>query len=155
LARWEAPALARVGNQWSTHGRMTHNDNLWQIITDVYERTIDIQLRVSKYFGGIFDGGSKGCCVMSTNQRIEPRRNLKWVGLIINVDGSIVGQCKTANVSATGAKITTPEPMDVPAEFILMFSKKGKVQRYCKIVWRSEKDIGVRFVFADEEQHKL
>jgi hypothetical protein len=82
------------------------------------------------------------------NKRISPRRNLKWVGLIVNMDGSIIGPFSAINVSATGAKISPTESIDLPNEFVLMFSTGGIVRRHCRIVWRSGKEVGVKFVSA-------
>jgi hypothetical protein len=89
---------------------------------------------------------------MSNDNRKDPRRDLTWGSLIVDIDESIICQCRTVNVSATGAKITLIKQMDVPDEFFLMLTTDGKVRRRCKIAWRSEADIGVRFVSAIEEQ---
>ena len=85
---------------------------------------------------------------MSAYKRKDPRRDLDWLGLIVTTDGTIVGECRTMNVSANGAKISVPELMVVPDEFVLLLSKKTRVRRNCKIAWRSEKEIGVRFISA-------
>jgi PilZ domain len=84
---------------------------------------------------------------MLANKRRYPRRELKWEGLVVNIDGSIVGQCSIANVSATGAKIVPSESMAVPDEFILVLSKKGHVRRHCKVARRSKADVGIQFVY--------
>jgi hypothetical protein len=34
----------------------------------------------------------------------------------------------------------------LPEEFILVLAKQAKVHRWCRVVWRSEDEIGVRFV---------
>lgn len=88
---------------------------------------------------------------MLTHKKRAKRRHLKLGGVIVNIDGSIIGQCRTGNVSATGAKIVVPESMTVPDEFILLFSSKGQVRRRCKVAWRSKAEIGVQFIFHAED----
>jgi PilZ domain len=85
---------------------------------------------------------------MSINKRKEPRKILDWPGLILNPDGTIVGECRTMNVSANGAKISMSDLMAIPDEFFLLLSKDVRIGRKCKIIWRSEKELGVRFISA-------
>ncbi len=55
------------------------------------------------------------------------------------------------DVSATGAKLEVvkaeaEEQLVLPDEFTLLLSKSGNVRRQCKISWRSENAVGVRFI---------
>jgi hypothetical protein len=53
------------------------------------------------------------------------------------------------DVSASGAKLELLTPCEIPDEFTLRLSKFGNVHRDCRISWRTETVIGVRFVVAD------
>ena len=82
---------------------------------------------------------------MVAEKRSAPRRELHVDAIIVSMEGSVVGNCKLANVSASGAKLVLKEPVEVPDKFVLILSKGGEVQRHCKVAWRSDDSIGVRF----------
>jgi len=83
-------------------------------------------------------------------KRKDARRTFKWFGRIFSVDGAVICECMTQNVSAAGVKLIVPEPIAVPSEFVLVLSKENRVRRNCKILWRSEKAVGARFLNAME-----
>jgi hypothetical protein len=82
---------------------------------------------------------------VSREKRGAPRRDIRLKGLIVDLSGSIVGECMIVNVSATGAKLTLQNPKNVPDSFVLLLAKKGGVRRQCDVAWRSDSSIGVRF----------
>jgi hypothetical protein len=84
---------------------------------------------------------------MSKEARKSIRRFLRQPGAIFNA-GSMLTKCVVLDVSASGAKIETPSPSEVPDEFDLLLSRDGKVHRKCQVVRRTEKEIGVRFVLS-------
>jgi hypothetical protein len=78
------------------------------------------------------------------------RRRVTWhPAILLNRDGSILCLCMMKDVSASGAKLELMKPCDVPDEFTLRLSKYGNVHRDCKISWRADTVIGVRFVGSD------
>jgi len=52
--------------------------------------------------------------------------------------------CIIRNLSATGASIQVTDPASIPDAFQLLI-KPDMTKRTCKVVWRSEERIGVRF----------
>ena len=82
---------------------------------------------------------------MVAEKRSAPRRELHVDAIIVSMEGAVVGNCKLANVSASGANLVLKEPEKVPDKFVLILSKGGEVQRHCKIAWRSVDSIGARF----------
>ena len=52
--------------------------------------------------------------------------------------------CGVRNLSATGACLRIDDPQDVPEVFNLVFVS-GEPARMCKVMWRSARQIGVRF----------
>jgi len=83
---------------------------------------------------------------MSIEERESPRRHLQcaaWVDL-----GWAVPQreCILSDVSDRGARLTIAAPNDLPEEFTLLFAADGSRQRHCRVVWRSDAQIGVEFL---------
>jgi len=54
--------------------------------------------------------------------------------------------CVVSDISQTGAKILIDSTVALPPEFTLLLSHN--VKRHCKIVWRTDRQIGVRFEAA-------
>jgi hypothetical protein len=52
--------------------------------------------------------------------------------------------CGVRNLSATGACLRVDDPQDVPDTFNLVFDS-GEPSRMCRVMWRSVRQIGVRF----------
>jgi hypothetical protein len=83
---------------------------------------------------------------MSTNNRRKPRKSIGAVGFIYTIDGWPIGECKTLDMSETGAKLLWMSDQEVPPEFFLSFSRDAKVRRRCQVKWHEAEKIGVRFV---------
>jgi len=83
---------------------------------------------------------------MPKDNRRKSRKALKTTAFVYTIDGWPVGECKTLDVSETGAKLIWTSPDDVPPEFLLSLSPNGRVRRRCQIKWREADKIGVRFV---------
>ena len=84
---------------------------------------------------------------MTVDRRASPRQALGRDVLIYSQDGKPIGACHLCDVSATGARLClTPRVLaQLPEEFILVLAKRAKVHRRCRIVWRGQDEIGVRF----------
>ena len=74
--------------------------------------------------------------------RLPRQRVLKGAKIIFN-NGTSVLDCIARNVSDGGAALQLPDTGSVPAEFVLEI--KGEPRRPCRVVWRREDRIGVRF----------
>ena len=99
---------------------------------------------------------SKGRRAMSNERRRAQRQDMRWEGLIVGSEGSIVARCMMVNVSASGARLILPAGTEVPDFFVLVLSKKGEVRRQCEVTWRREKSVGVRFVvLASTEEEEV
>jgi hypothetical protein len=85
---------------------------------------------------------------MSKDKRRKPRKMVSAVGFIYTIDGWPIGECKTLDISETGAKLIWTCGEEVPPEFLLSLSKDGKVRRHCHLKWHEGEKIGVRFVLA-------
>ncbi len=74
--------------------------------------------------------------------RIPRQRVLKGAKIIFN-NGTSVLDCTVKNVSEGGAALHIPSTGGVPAEFVLEIADEPR--RPCRVVWRREGRIGVRF----------
>ena len=85
---------------------------------------------------------------MTIERRASPRQALGRDVLVYTDDGKPIGACHLCDVSASGARLTmAPRVLaKLPEEFILVLAKRAKVNRRCRIVWRSQDSVGVRFV---------
>lgn len=52
--------------------------------------------------------------------------------------------CTLKDVSELGARITVDEPAVAPQEFLILLS--DKLARWCRVSWRSDREIGIEFV---------
>jgi PilZ domain len=50
------------------------------------------------------------------------------------------------DISEGGVKLQITEPTLVPEEFILLLSRFGSVRRRCRVVWRSDDQLGAKFL---------
>jgi len=73
----------------------------------------------------------------------EVRRSRNLPALILS-DGATTTECHVHDVSRHGAKVTVQMPSSVPNQFELTFSLTNNTRR-CKVVWRRNKVLGVKF----------
>ncbi len=81
-------------------------------------------------------------------QRQTPRQRVQCPAWIDLGDGSQVRSCTLWDVSEAGARISVEAPADVPREFFLVLSADGTVRRRCRVIWRSDEQIGARYLTA-------
>jgi hypothetical protein len=81
---------------------------------------------------------------------IEQRRSIReyvhfpaWTEI---GDGTQRRECTVVDVSKDGARIVMSSPTRLPKEFWLVFTKDGTRRRRCRIVWRSQQQIGVTYL---------
>lgn len=53
--------------------------------------------------------------------------------------------CLLFDISQSGARIEIDQPAAVPDEFILYLSHSGSARRGCKVMWRKQRQLGVKF----------
>jgi hypothetical protein len=61
-------------------------------------------------------------------------------------DGSQRRECTVLDVSDGGARIMVSSPGRLPKEFWLVFTTDGTRRRRCRMIWRSEGQIGVKYL---------
>jgi hypothetical protein len=79
---------------------------------------------------------------MMEEPRTAPRRRRLKAGTISFGGGAI--DCTVRNISEAGAALDVTSPVGIPERFtLLMEADRNKFA--CRVVWRKEKRIGVRF----------
>lgn len=65
-------------------------------------------------------------------------------GRLVPINGGRVLTCKLLDLSLTGARLETLEPVDANRTFDLLFDGSGETHR-CQVVWQKDNQIGVTF----------
>ncbi len=81
-------------------------------------------------------------------QRQSPRQRVQSPARIDVGDGRQMRDCMLWDVSEAGVRITIDAPAEVPAEFSLLLSNDDSDRRRCQIIWRSDQQIGARYLGA-------
>jgi PilZ domain len=79
-------------------------------------------------------------------QRQAPRRRENRRAWVESPDGARRLECRLWDISDDGVRFTIDAPSGVPYEFFLVLSKDGKERRQCRVMWRSDEQVGARFV---------
>jgi hypothetical protein len=79
-------------------------------------------------------------------QRRAARQSLSRYAARVVSDGAQTVWCEVVDISKTGAKLSGEQLTGLPDTFTLLLSTQGSAQRNCRVVWRGEGEIGVRFL---------
>jgi hypothetical protein len=81
------------------------------------------------------------------DKRHNERRTVTQVGWIATESQVALTECRLHDISQSGAKLSlTCSPEALSENFDLFLTADRMVGRKCKIVWRTEQDVGVAFV---------
>ena len=82
--------------------------------------------------------------------RKNPRKPVRYQAKII-VGGDTQPQpCSLSDVSQSGARLTVEHDDALPEYFMLLLSATGGARRYCRVVWRTGRELGVHFLRSNE-----
>jgi hypothetical protein len=84
--------------------------------------------------------------ISQVDLRSKPRRRMHYPALIDLGIGQPHRECMIWDISEIGACLTLNEAGSTPDEFQLLLSRGGEVLRRCRVIWRSDLQIGVRFL---------
>ena len=79
--------------------------------------------------------------------RATPRRRVLKSGIIAFNDRYSALPCTVRNLSTTGAHLRADGSINTPNTFELLVELDG-FEANCEVLWRKDKDIGVRFLSA-------
>lgn len=77
--------------------------------------------------------------------RKHARKPFHWRATIVAGTGR-PRSCTVSDVSETGARLKVDTPDELPEKFILLLTASGKTRRFCRVIWRSKKEAGVKFL---------
>jgi hypothetical protein len=80
-------------------------------------------------------------------RRSHPRRRVLKSGTIAFNDRFSALPCTVRDLSETGAHLRVEGTINVPNTFLLIIDLDG-LEANCEVLWRKDKDIGVRFLSA-------
>ena len=84
---------------------------------------------------------------MGAEQRKFPRHRIELVAQIWMVDG-LTTRAVLLDLSETGVRLKVPNPHILPEQFLLKMD--SRIQRWARIIWRSDQEIGVEFLQAPQ-----
>ena len=87
---------------------------------------------------------------MRADLRKEPRRPVSRACWIVTGLDSPPQQCQLTDASDHGGKIAVVDVGKVPDKFILLLTAQGRAARKCEVAWRSDREIGLRFLGKTE-----
>lgn len=76
----------------------------------------------------------------------QRRRTLKGGKIFFNHGRSVI-DCTVKNLSKSGAALLLESTIGIPGEFNLVISPDN-IQKACKVIWKTDTQIGVSFVGA-------
>ena len=77
-----------------------------------------------------------------TDRRSELRMGTAKAARLVPINGGRVLTCKLLDLSLTGARLETLEPVDANRTFNLLFDESREAHR-CQVVWQKENQIAV------------
>jgi PilZ domain len=80
---------------------------------------------------------------MARDQRKAVRRRVECRAALAPSEQAPRQDCIVCDMSHTGARILIDSTVELPSEFLLLLSRN--VTRRCTLVWRRERQAGVRF----------
>ena len=81
--------------------------------------------------------------------RREPMRHAAWIRCD-SIPNPMT--CVVWDLSEGGARLRAAQPQALPQVFTLVLDRQGKASRPCRVVWRKQSAIGVKFIHADEAE---
>jgi PilZ domain len=80
-------------------------------------------------------------------QRKHARKQFHWRATII-FDTEPPRSCTVTDVSESGARLKIDKPDALPEKFVLLLTSSGQARRLCRVIWRTRKEAGVKFLAA-------
>lgn len=84
---------------------------------------------------------------MKNDKRKAVRRTMHYTAWIARKGEPLEG-CVLSDISENGARLDVENPESIPDEFMLFLSSRGTPRRKCAVAWRTEQQVGVKFVAA-------
>ena len=83
-----------------------------------------------------------------SEQKLMPQGRTLLAGKVIYNFGQSTIDCVVRRLSDHGATISVESPLGIPRQFQLFIADEG-MPRPCKVVWQSDKELGLEFELSD------
>ena len=83
--------------------------------------------------------------MQTAEKRRKVRRTVRYPATVDVGGDSNPRPCTLCDASQEGAQILVDDAASLPDEFILVLGYDGTARRNCRVVWRSDTQIGVEF----------
>lgn len=84
---------------------------------------------------------------MKNDKRKAVRRPMQYTAWIARKGEPLEG-CVLSDISEKGARLDVENPESIPEAFMLFLSSRGTPRRQCTVAWRTDNQVGVKFVVA-------
>jgi len=81
---------------------------------------------------------------MSSEKRRDKRQAMTFPSVVLSENGFRT-DCHFEDISAEGARLHVEDAQAIPDNFMLILSERTKLIRFCTVIWRDEKQVGVTF----------
>ena len=83
--------------------------------------------------------------MQTADKRTKIRRTLRYPATVDIGGDADQRPCTLCDASQDGAQILVDDPASLPNQFTLILGYDGTARRRCRVVWRSDTQIGVEF----------
>jgi hypothetical protein len=77
--------------------------------------------------------------------RKHARKPFHWRATIL-AGAEPARSCMVTDVSESGARLKLEKSSELPDKFVLLLTSSGTARRMCRVIWRSKKEAGVKFL---------
>jgi hypothetical protein len=81
-----------------------------------------------------------------TESRKDSRTTVRCIGWLARAKGEQIRECTVWDESASGARLIVDAPDEIPETFYLYPTLDFTSRRRCRVVWRSDRQIGIEFL---------
>jgi hypothetical protein len=82
---------------------------------------------------------------MINDKRKDLRRPMQYTAWVALADSKTPQGCVLSDISESGARLDIENAESVPDDFVLLLSRRGVPKRKCRVIWRTEHQLGVTF----------
>ena len=82
----------------------------------------------------------------ASEKRATARTNVRRAGWTARNKGEQLRECVVWDESATGARLVVDNPAEFPERFYIYLALDFRSRRHCRVVWRSDRELGVQYV---------
>ena len=79
-------------------------------------------------------------------KRLNARTQVRRAGWTARAKGEQLRECLVWDESPSGVRLIVDNPKEFPESFYIYLTLDFSSRRHCRVVWRSDRQLGVRYV---------